>query len=144
MTKFVVTAGVLVLIMSAACGSSDESTSATVAAPSNLKVEPLEGGAHVTWKDNSENEASFMIERMNDKADWKTIGTVPFDTTQYHDATITAGTTYMYRVMAMPKSGNHAAGGISSAVTFVAPADATGSTANGAAGAGGEHSGHGT
>ena len=144
MSKFVVTAAVWVLIAIAACGSSDKSASGTLAAPSNLKVAPLEGGAHLTWKDNSDNEASFMIERMDDKSDWETIATVPFDTTQYHDTAIAAGVMYMYRVMAVPKSGDHAGGAFSGQASFVASPDAASSSPNGAAGVGGAHAaGHG-
>jgi hypothetical protein len=74
--------------------------------PTDLKVEALSGGAHLTWKDNSSNEASFMIERMMGTNAYAEIATVPFDTTAYHDANLAAGT-YMYRVMAMPKDGAH-------------------------------------
>lgn len=54
--------------------------------PSNLQAMELEGGAHLTWQDNSDNEASFMIERMVDSGSYQALATVPFDTTSYHDA----------------------------------------------------------
>lgn len=125
----------------AGCGDSKDA-SASIAAPTALKVEALEGGAHLTWKDNSNNESEFMIERMVGTADWSTLASVPFDTTQYHDASIAPGTTYMYRVMAMPKSGTHSEGAYSGEVTFVAPTVSTGSSAGGASGSTGEHTGH--
>lgn len=90
------------------------------AAPSELKVEPLGGGAHLTWKDNSTNETQFMIERKTGTGAFTSVGTVPFDTTQFHDAPVTSGTTYVYRVMAMG-SGGHLAGSTSNEVTFNAP-----------------------
>lgn len=129
-----------------ACGGDDNennNTSVGIEAPTDLQVGALEGGAHITWRDNSDNEAGFMIERMAEPADWMTIGMVPFDTTQYHDANLTAGTTYMYRVMAMPKSGGHETGkgAYSNEVEFMAPAaGSAGTGGTGGAGVGG--SGH--
>jgi hypothetical protein len=141
MTRVLTNVSVGLLIASAGCGGNSASTS-TLAAPTDLQVAALEGGAHLTWKDNSSDEASFMIERMAGSSDWSTIGSVPFNTTQYHDANLTPGTTYMYRVMAMPKSGG--SGPYSNEVTFVAPADsmAAGSGAGAAGAAGSAHTGH--
>lgn len=48
-----------------------------------------------------------MIERKSDSSDWMTVATVPFDTTQYHDAKIDPTMTYMYRVTPMSKDGRH-------------------------------------
>ena len=87
--------------------------------PSDLMAEELSGGAHLTWKDNSDNEASFMIERMVGSGSYETLATVPFDTTAYHDAPLTIGTTYMYRVMATAKSGHSADAKYSNEVTFM-------------------------
>ncbi|MEO8211544.1 MAG: fibronectin type III domain-containing protein [Myxococcales bacterium] len=91
--------------------------------PGDLKAGALSGGAHLPWKDNSDNEGGFMIERMVGAAAYATLASVPFDTTQYHDAPLTAGTTYMYRVMAMPKAGGHDSGTTkySNEVNFAAP-----------------------
>ena len=118
-----------------ACGGSSGSEDTEVAAPTQLKVEALEGGAHLTWRDNSDNESEFMIERKTDGGAWTTVGNVPFDTTQYHDASIQAGTNYTYRVMAMPKSGGHDEehGAFSNEVTFTAPADVDAGAAAGSA-----------
>ena len=135
---------VLTFVLMTGCGGGGDtesgSTTVTVAAPTSLKAEPVDGGAHLTWKDNSDNESEFMIERMDHGGDaqWSTLATVPFDTAQYHDATVKAGTTYMYRVMAMPKSGEHKDGKYSNEVTFVAPAAGSGAgiAEQGAAGAG--------
>ena len=77
--------------------------------PSDLMVVEVAGGAHLTWKDNSDNEASFMIERKAGTGNFEPLATVPFDTTAYHDAPLMVGTTYKYRVMAAPKSGEHSA-----------------------------------
>ena len=132
---------VLLCLIAASCGGSGAGDGSEVAAPTDLKAVALEGGAHLTWKDNSDNESEFMIERKSGSGSWASIGDVPFDTTQYHDAEITAGTTYSYRVMAMPKSGGHdeANGAFSNEVTFTAPADAG---AGGAAGSGAHDAHH--
>ena len=101
---------VILMLTLGACKSgsgSSSSSDTTVAAPRDLVAEPLDGGAHLTWHDNSDNEASFMIERKMPGEDWMTIGMVPFNTTAYHDPQIMSGVTYVYRVMAMPKSGDN-------------------------------------
>lgn len=97
-----------VLLSAAGCDSSKDAsaTSDELKAPTNLKAEPLEGAAHLTWTDNS-NEAEFMIERKSGGSDWMTVASVPFDTTQYHDANLDQTMTYMYRVMPMSKDGHH-------------------------------------
>jgi hypothetical protein len=53
----------------------------------------LSGGAHLTWKDNTNNETQFMIQRkeMGSTAAYATVASPPFDTSQYHDAPLTAG-----------------------------------------------------
>jgi hypothetical protein len=73
--------------------------------PSNLAVMELDRGAHLTWKDNSDDEGGFMLERKAGTGNFEVYKSLDFNTTQYHDAAITAGMTYTYRVMAMPKSG---------------------------------------
>jgi hypothetical protein len=91
--------------------------------PSDLMAQELSGGAHLTWKDNSDNEAGFMVERKVGAGAFETLANVPFDTTQFHDAPLTSGTPYGYRVMAMPKQGGHDTGTTeySNEVTFTAP-----------------------
>ena len=110
------------LVVPPACGGNQDNSTGEVQvlAPSNLKAEPLDGAAHLTWQDNSDNEATFMIERKSTGADWAAIATVPFDTTQYHDAGLQPGTTYVYRVMAMPKAGEK--GSYSNEATCSVPA----------------------
>lgn len=103
-------------LLAAACGDSDGGAPAP---PSGLAAEPLTGGAHLTWTDNADNETEFMVMRMDGlvDAEYRTIATVPFDTEQYHDAPLTSGTTYMYKVMAMNDEGDSE----SSEIRFDAP-----------------------
>jgi hypothetical protein len=99
---------VVVAALVGACGDDmDMDGSSLPKKPTDLKLEPLSGGAHLTWKDNSNDESAFMVERAAGAAKFETLATLPFDTVQYHDAAITSGTTYKYRVMAMPKEGGH-------------------------------------
>jgi hypothetical protein len=89
-------------------------------APSDLKVIEAAGGAHLTWKDNSDNEDQFMIERKQGAGAFTTLDTVAANKTDYHDSKVTAGLTYTYRVLAMAKSGVHSQG--SNEVMFTVPA----------------------
>jgi hypothetical protein len=93
------------LAMGGGCGEGDM----TPAPPSDLRVTEVGGGAHLVWKDNSDNEASFMVERKVGDGAFQALATVPFDTTQHHDGPLMRGVTYTYRVMAMPKQGGHSA-----------------------------------
>lgn len=104
------------LVLGASCGGESEGPPA---APSGLSAMALSGGAHLTWIDNADNEVEFMVMRMQVGVDAEllVIETVPFDTTQYHDAPLTSGQTYMYSVMAM----NHSGESLSETVTFAAP-----------------------
>jgi hypothetical protein len=110
----------LASIALAACGSSDHGGGdGAPAAPSGLTAESLADGAHLTWTDNSDNETEFMVMRMEDGVDteYEVVATVEFNTTQYHDAPLTAGSTYMYQIMAMNDDGES----LSNEVTFNAP-----------------------
>lgn len=101
----------------AACGT--DGTDSAPTAPSGLTAAAVSGGAHLTWTDNSDNETEFMVMRMQDSVDteMQIIATVPFDTSQYHNAPLTSGQTYVFMVMAM----NHAGESESNEVMFSAP-----------------------
>ena len=96
----------IVTIVAACAGDSPETTPDTMlAAPSALTVTELSGGAHLTWKDNSVNEAHFMVERMvHGEGDFDDVSTLPFDSMQFHDTGVVAGKTYMYRITAMSET----------------------------------------
>ena len=74
-------------------------------APTNLGVERLGSGGHLTWTDNADNEEEFMIMRKDGTAAYVELVRVPFDSTAYHDEPLTTGTTYTYMVMSMNAAG---------------------------------------
>jgi hypothetical protein len=103
-TRSPLTLAVLSLLLgSFSCSSSMDMS---LKAPSDLKVEELEGGAHLTWKDNSDNEAMFMVERKDGAGQFKVVkADLEFNTTAWHDVGVMPGVNYAYRVMAMGKDG---------------------------------------
>jgi hypothetical protein len=64
--------------------------------------------AQLTWQDRSVNETGFRIERRVGDGAFVEIGTVATNETQYSDPTLTAGTTYEYRVRAFNAQGSSA------------------------------------
>ena len=104
---------VMAAVAAGACGGHEGS----VTPPSELKVTESQGGAHLQWKDNSDNETEFMIERKVGMGSFMVLTSVQPNTTQHHDATVTRGMTYAYRVMAMGKAG-HSKGTYSNEASF--------------------------
>lgn len=105
----VVSAFAVSLAFAAACDSDSDGDAddGPPAAPEMLTAEELGGGAHLKWVDASDNETEFMIMKMDVTAGgaYEMVTTVPFDTTQYHDAPLTSGSTYMFMVMAINDAG---------------------------------------
>ena len=94
----------ILLFLVAACSSDDGASAPT--APANLAVSNVAGGGHLTWTDASDNEDQFVIMRRTSTATaFDDIDMVPFDTTQYHDSSVVAGTTYVYTVAAINAEG---------------------------------------
>ena len=76
------------------------------AAPTDLVASLLEGGAHSTWKDASDNEDNFILEKKAEGAtEYTLVAELPFDSVTYHDIDVKAGTTYTYRVKAVNAGG---------------------------------------
>jgi hypothetical protein len=97
--------GLIIVVLISACGSEHGDADAPPAAPSGLAISNVSGGAHLTWADNSDNEDHFMIMRKAGTAAYDDVGMVNFNITQYHDGSVTAGTTYTYQIMAMNSKG---------------------------------------
>lgn len=89
-------------VLSLACDADDPGDPPE--APRALEVAAVTGGAHITWMDASDDEDEFAIERRGESGAFAELDTVPFDTTQYHDATATTGT-WVYRVAATNDAG---------------------------------------
>lgn len=62
--------------------------------------------ATLNWKDDSNNELGFIIERKTDSESFKKIAQVPANTTTYSDGTLTIENTYTYRVIPYNPYGN--------------------------------------
>lgn len=137
MNKLATIASILA-IAATACGDDGGAgpTTVQISAPSGLTATTVAGGAHLTWMDNSEDEAQFAVQRKSGSEDWSTVGSVPANMTSYHDAAVASGAAYVYRVVAVPQGGDANAGAASNEVTFTAPASASAGT-SGAAGAAG-------
>jgi len=93
----------LVFVIALSACADDGGAKAPVA-PTNLVVTSVNGGAHLVWTDNSSNEDQFVIKRKTN-AGYTDIDMVPFDTSQYHDAIVDAGTTYTYMITAINADG---------------------------------------
>jgi transcriptional regulator CtsR/regulation of enolase protein 1 (concanavalin A-like superfamily) len=64
---------------------------------------------NLTWSDNSSNETSFLIERKTGAGGtYSQIATTPTNVASYSDTSVSASTTYVYRVRASNSAGNSA------------------------------------
>jgi enediyne biosynthesis protein E4 len=75
--------------------------------PSNLSSTNLVfKQTNLEWKDNSEGELGFRIERSKgDQKNFKIIGTVLSDITTFQDVNLQEGITYYYRITAIQQNG---------------------------------------
>ena len=88
-------------------GTDTTDTQAVVAAPTELVGHLVTGGVHLTWKDNSTNELHFMLFR-HVKGESESADPLAFpkaDETAYHDTSVAAATTYIYKITAMNAEG---------------------------------------
>ncbi|HAW70409.1 MAG TPA: hypothetical protein DHD79_03900 [Firmicutes bacterium] len=76
-------------------------------APSLLAVTSANASAvSLQWKDNSNNETSFRIERsVTTNTNFQTLANLSANTTVYSDNTVESGKTYYYRVRAVNSAG---------------------------------------
>ena len=87
-------------------GSSAYSNTASVALvpptpPTNLTAKAAKNGqVNLTWRDNSNNETGFQVERSSDGTVFTVKATTAANTTKYKDVTAVKGQTYFYRVAA--------------------------------------------
>lgn len=70
-------------------------------APSNLSAVSLSASEiKVAWKDNSNNETAFLVERRLEGGSWSQIAEIAGDSTNYTDSGLSADVTYFYQVRA--------------------------------------------
>lgn len=70
-------------------------------APTGLgAVAPTSGQVDLGWTDNASNETGFKVERSTDNVNFSQIAITSANVTTFSDTTVTAGTTYYYRVRA--------------------------------------------
>jgi hypothetical protein len=70
-------------------------------APSNLRSTSVAtSSVDLAWDDNSSTEDSFQVQRQEGAGSWTTLGTTSAGVTTYTDSTVSAATTYNYRVRA--------------------------------------------
>lgn len=70
-------------------------------APTSLQIAET-GSTYIdlTWTDNSAGETEFRVERSNNGTDnWRTVATLPENTTYYHDSNLPSGVMYYYRIV---------------------------------------------
>lgn len=71
------------------------------AAPSGLAAEPAFITVNLSWEDKSNNETTFIIERLDPgDASYHQVGTVGSGVTEHTDGSLAADTQYSYRVKA--------------------------------------------
>lgn len=88
-------------------------------------------GAHaasltLSWNDNADNEAGFIVERKTGQGAWSAIAQTPADAETYTDAAVEYDTLYTYRVKAYNSAGesgytNEATGQVKSAIVITPP-----------------------
>jgi fibronectin type 3 domain-containing protein len=86
------------------------------AAPTNLAATPSVGQVLLSWLDNSSDETSFRIERAATIAGpFVAVDSAAANATSYIDASVTPGSSYVYRVVAVNANGESLASDTASA-----------------------------
>jgi titin len=94
------------------------STLAAPPAPSNLTAtSPSPSRIDLVWTDNSAYEQGFRVERSTDGVSFVLIASPAANATSYSNTSLTAGTTYTYRVRAYDGTNNSDYSSVASATT---------------------------
>lgn len=87
-------------------------------APSTLTASSVGSSSiNLSWADNANNEAGFVIERKQGAGAYSTLAQVAANTTSYQDAALSASTSYTYRISALNLSGQSVTSNEASATT---------------------------
>ncbi len=90
----------------------------TPAAPTELSARAISTTQiDLAWTDNADNEQGFRIERSLDGQNFAEIASVGPNVTTFSDTTVSAGTTFFYRVFAFNAFGNSAASNVAADTT---------------------------
>ncbi|MBI2918215.1 MAG: fibronectin type III domain-containing protein [Chloroflexi bacterium] len=95
-------------------------------APSNLTAMAVSAsGVDLTWADISNSASGFRIERSTNGTTFTTLGTTAANVTTFSDVSVTAGSTFFYRVIGVNVIGNSPTSNVAQAALVVpqAPAD---------------------
>ena len=104
-----------------------EAVTATIpSAPTDLKAETVTASEiKLTWRDRSDNETGFKIERKRGDGRFEEIDTVRANVTSYSDTGLAENTKYTYRVRAYNAAGNSSYSNEASATTGRLPSAPT-------------------
>ncbi len=86
----------------------------------------LASDIRLTWRDNSDNEAGFRIERSSARESWKQIASVGKNSTSYIDTDARPDILYSYRIRAFNKAGSSGYSNTASARLLALAADLVG------------------
>jgi len=106
----------IIIIIFVGCQKSDESKVDVVPTAPTTPMAPTELKATIVskdqidliWKDNSNNETGFKIERKADAGSFIEIGSTSADITSYSDKSVSLNTNYTYRVYSFNQVGKSA------------------------------------
>jgi hypothetical protein len=90
------------------------------AAPTGLQVALGVGSVGVTWTDISSAETEYRLERSVNGGAWALCAALGANVTSHVDATVSAGSTYAYRVIALNASGASPASNVGTVTVPVA------------------------
>ena len=98
-------------------------TLAAPSAPSNLTATPVSpSGINLAWTDTSAYEQGYKVESSTDGVNFAQIASVGANVTSYANTSLTAGTTYHYRVRAYDGPNHSSYSNVASATTQAPPA----------------------
>ena len=96
------------------------------ATPTLLAAHPFApGSVRLSWQEDSDNEAAFLIERSLDGSTWSGVGAASANSLGFIDSNLTGGSLYFYRVATTNSAGKSRNSNIASARAVGAPVTET-------------------
>ncbi|MCW1892124.1 MAG: fibronectin type III domain-containing protein [Candidatus Uhrbacteria bacterium] len=76
-------------------------------APTDLRADAVSYSVvQLTWTETATNESGFRVERREVVGEYRSMTNLPPNSTAYQDSTVSASTTYMYRIIAVNAGGD--------------------------------------